>query len=181
MYNNNQPKKNFDNGGALFTAREKRGPTSPDFRGNIKINREMLDYLIDQMENGQDLVLTVFGYNRQGRDSGRFIGLSPAIPMAQQDERPARQVNNNYGGEVRSYQRPQQNSYRQQSGGNQGYGERQGNQTGSQTGGRTDYRPQRQTASQREATEQQATRDFQRGDRMPDFGDGNQDEKLPWE
>jgi hypothetical protein len=168
MYNNG-PAKNFDNGGVLFPTDQKRKQNSPDFKGNIKINREMLDYLIDQMENEQDLVLTLFGYNRQG-NKGRFIGLSPAIPMAQ-DERPARQVNNNYGGEVRSYQRPQQNSYRQQSGGN-GY---------ENQGGRTDYRPQRQTASQREAAEQQATREFQRGDRMPDFGSGNREGKLPWE
>jgi hypothetical protein len=172
MYNNGQA-KNFDNGGALFPTEQKRKQNSPDFKGNIKINREMLDYLIDQMENGQDLVLTLFGYNRQG-NKGRFIGLSPAIPMAQ-DERPARQVNSNYGGEVRSYQRPQQNqynSYRQQSGG--GYG--QGNQ-----GGRTDFRQQRPSPQQRQANEQAAMEDFQRGDRMPDFGSGDREGKLPWE
>jgi hypothetical protein len=162
MYNNG-PKKNFDTGGVLFTSREKRGPTSPDYRGNIRINRELLDYLIDEMEGGRDLILTLFGYNRQG-NQGRFIGLSPAIPMAQ-EERPARQVNSNYGGEARSYQRPQQNSYRQQSGG-----------SAAGNSGRTSYRSQKQNVDQ-----DAANRDFQRGDRMPDFGSGNRDEKMPWE
>jgi hypothetical protein len=164
--------KSFDNGGVLFTAREKKGPTSPDYRGNVRISREMLDYLIDQMENGQPLTLTLFGYNRQG-NNGRFIGLSPAIPMEQRESVPVAQ--RGYGNQQgRSYQRPPQNNYqnnyRQQSGG--GYG---------QQGGRTDFRPQRQSASQREASEQQAMQEFQRGDRMPDFGNGDRDEKLPWE
>jgi hypothetical protein len=166
MYNN-QPRKTFDNGGVLFPADQKRQQNSPDFRGNIKINREMLDYLIDQMEGGGEMTLTLFGYNRQG-NKGRFIGLSPAIPM-QQDERPARQVNNGYQQQGRSYQRPQQNAYREQSGG--GYG---------QQGGRTDFRQQRPSPQQREANEQHAMKDFQRGDRLPDFGERNP-ETLPWE
>lgn len=168
MYNS-QPKKNFDNGGALFTNNEKRGPTSPDYNGNIRINREMLDYLIDQMEAGQDLILTVFGYNRQGNRQ-RFIGLSPAIPI-KRDERPARQVGvYSQGNSGRSYQRPQQqqtNNYREQSGG--GYG---GNGS---SGQRTDFRPQRQPENASSMEE------FQRGDRMPDFGGGDREGRLPWE
>ena len=96
-----------------------------------------------------------------------------------QEERPPRQINRGYDDrnqQGRSYQRPAQNNYREQSGG--GYSPPSGFQP---QGGRTDFRQQRPSPQQREENEQQAIREFQRGDRMPTFESDDRDGKMPWE
>jgi hypothetical protein len=147
----------------------------------------MLDFLIDCMENNQEMTLTLFGHHRQG-NSGRFISLNPAIPLNNsQDQRAPRQNNGGYGGGRqgygnggqqggRSYQRPQQNTYQsgQQNYQRGGYAEQSGRGAPQRGQERISFAPRKQPIDAPSMDE------FRKGDGFPENLGGN-DDPLPWE
>jgi len=132
----------FINKGSLFL-RQKRSPKSPDVGGDITIGGDVLTYILDLMNKGEQMVkLELGGWRRRSRNGDDFTSLAVSIPFSERD---------NYGRNDRREPDERQmmrGGYREQSG-----------------------RDQRQIIDNRPRRQQSGMTDeeFARGDELPDF------------
>jgi len=77
----------YDNkpGGVLFSNNRKQQQNHPDFTGNIRLSREVVDNLIEQRNAGVECpALDLSAWKKQG-NSGTFLSLSAKKPYKRQE------------------------------------------------------------------------------------------------
>lgn len=71
---------NYTTGGVLFHNNQKKNDKEPDVRGNLEVDRAIVDDLIEQLKSNTSAVIDIAGWRRQGA-KGEFFGMSPSIPF----------------------------------------------------------------------------------------------------
>lgn len=76
------------NTGGLFVATVRKHEKSPDYFGNIKIDRTYLKFLMDQhSEDGVEI--KIGGWKRESKNGNKFISLSVDTYVKKEDSPPA--------------------------------------------------------------------------------------------
>jgi hypothetical protein len=73
-------------GFALFHQTRKRNDKAPDFRGDGKLDKKTIEYIIEEVRAGRNPTLEIVGWMRQGR-KGKFQSISINIPYEERDGR----------------------------------------------------------------------------------------------
>lgn len=133
--------RTYINQGSLFI-RDKRSPKAPDVGGDITIGGDVLTYILDLMNKGEQTIkLEIAGWKRRSRNGDDFTSLAVNIPYSERD---------NYQQDRPDERRMMRGGYAQQSGRRD---DRQDN--------RQDNRSRRQDSMSDD--------EFARGDSLPDF------------
>lgn len=74
---------NYGSGGALFTNTNKKSPKASDYRGDVTLEGELLDYIMREAERGNPVKIELSGWKRQGRGGSTFISLSAQTPYSE--------------------------------------------------------------------------------------------------
>lgn len=129
----NQPQREFPNSGALFPAKQKNSPNSPDMNGNFTLDGDVLAYVLDLAQRGQKVELEVKGWHRTSRSNANYISLSMDIPWQIRKPQQPNAFRHNTSNQQDFREAPPAGSFR---GGPQQQGT-YGQQTGPQAGGQT--------------------------------------------
>jgi len=70
---------NDDDTGVLFQNREKQGK-QPDYTGRIQLSKDLLRGLVAGLNDGNDAIVEVAGWKKQGPKAGEFLSLSAQLP-----------------------------------------------------------------------------------------------------
>jgi hypothetical protein len=72
--------------GVLFVNQGATHPKAPQYRGNIEISRQDLQYLIEQARAGAEIKLELGAWVREGPKAGKFLSINAQQPFRQEAE-----------------------------------------------------------------------------------------------
>jgi hypothetical protein len=165
-------------GGSLWPETNKTSPRSPDAKGSIELTGEELTYIINEMNNGADVVkLELASWKKLTHDNRPFSSLSIQTPWAYRQEQ---QESSGWGGDRRDDRRNDRRDDRRDE---RQPERRQERRRDDEADERNQYRERSGRGSYPSKNRRQEMSDdeFAKGDRMPDFKGGDDDDlEPPW-
>jgi hypothetical protein len=68
--------------GALFTNSRKKKDNHPDYNGNIELDRELVEHLVEQIKSGTPKPkIDLAGWKKVSGNGTRYLSLAPSIPF----------------------------------------------------------------------------------------------------